>query len=355
MPRRPLTIPNLPTDPFIAEFKSFLRVECGLSDNTLKGYLRDLRDLITDLGKDPAPPGETNAPVDVLKLFTSITPRQLSEHIGRLKTDKNLTGSSVIRHLATIRVLYRYLVSTERLKKSPADLLERPTRWKKLPNVLTPGQMKKLLEAPGQAAAPGAVEVKILKASNAGEEGAKAPSSRTKKPQTPAGAPLHLRDRAMLELLYACGLRASEVCTLRIDDLKPTLGVIIVTGKGNKQRMVPIGKPAQKAVEEYMKRCRPTLARAKSGDTLLLSRSGRPLERVAVWQLVKKNAKAAGLNKVHPHALRHSFATHLLSGGADLRVVQELLGHADIGTTEIYTHVDRTHLKDVHRKFHPRG
>jgi integrase/recombinase XerD len=177
-----------------------------------------------------------------------------------------------------------------------------------------------------------------------------------------AGPPLHLRDRAMLELLYACGLRASEVAGLRIADFHPTLGVVMVTGKGGKQRLVPVGKPAQEAVRRYLDECRPRLLAGagkaprpdRSAGRLLLSRSGRPLERVAVWQLVRKNAKLAGLGHVHPHLLRHSFATHLVSGGADLRVVQELLGHADIATTQIYTHVDSSRFRAIQKKFHPR-
>jgi len=176
------------------------------------------------------------------------------------------------------------------------------------------------------------------------------------KPRVIESPRLYLRDRALLELLYSCGLRASEVADLQVNDYKRALGVVLVTGKGDKQRLVPIGVPAQRAVETYLDECRPRVARdpGLAQDRLLLSRTGRPLERVAVWQLVKKAARAAGLQKVHPHVLRHSFATHLLAGGADLRVVQELLGHADIATTQIYTHVDRTHLKDVHRQYHPR-
>ena len=174
----------------------------------------------------------------------------------------------------------------------------------------------------------------------------------------------------MLELMYACGLRASEVADLRIGDLHPTLGVVTVTGKGSKQRLVPVGGPAREAVQRYLKDCRPRLVGGGGGigkkarpdaseNRLLLSRSGKPLERVAVWQLVRKNAARAELGvvgggRVHPHMLRHSFATHLLSGGADLRVVQELLGHSDIATTQIYTHVDASRFREVQRKFHPR-
>ena len=168
---------------------------------------------------------------------------------------------------------------------------------------------------------------------------------------------LWLRDRAMLELMYAAGLRASEVGALKFAAWKRDLSVILVDGKGDKQRLVPVGKPAVQAVEAYLQALYPTLTRFGDGRDkggLLLSHTGRPLTRVAVWQIVRKHAEAAGLEHVHPHMLRHSFATHLLQGGADLRVVQELLGHSNIGTTQIYTHVDSRHLRDVVMKHLPR-
>jgi integrase/recombinase XerD len=161
----------------------------------------------------------------------------------------------------------------------------------------------------------------------------------------------------MLELMYAAGLRASEVGTLKVNDFNETLGIVNVIGKGNKQRIVPIGQPAIDAVKRYMAELRPHLTRfndGRDGYRLLLSHTGRPLERVAVWQLVRKYALSSGIRGVHPHLLRHSFATHLVAGGADLRVIQELLGHSDIGTTQIYTHVDRSHLRDTIAAFHPR-
>lgn len=306
-------------------FLGFIRVECGLSANTLEAYERDVRDLLQYL----AVRGRTS--------LTSITGRDLADHLSALRKERDHQSSTVIRHLATIRVYFRWLIGVGKLQDNPADVLERPTRWKKLPSLLSPRQVKMLIEAPKPDATP-AVEGKPH-----------------------AILPLYLRDRAMLELLYACGLRASEVSDLGVRDFHETLGVVMVTGKGDKQRLVPVGKPAQQAVKEYLKQCRPTLVRPDGRDKgrLLLSRTGRPLERVAVWQLVKKHAIAAGLvgpgRKVHPHMLRHSFATHLLAGGADLRVVQELLGHADIATTQIYTHVDSSRLKEVHAKYHPRG
>jgi integrase/recombinase XerD len=309
-------------------FLAFIRVECGLSPNTLEAYDRDLRDLASDLaGRGVDTP-------------SSISARHLSQHLSGLKTERGMAASSVIRHMATVKVFCRWLCARGRLVEDPAEVLERPTRWKRLPGILSPKQLKSLIEAPQPA--PAADQ-------GSQEADGDLPS--------PAGPPLWLRDRAMLELMYASGLRASEVGDLHVTDLHDTLGVVRVTGKGRKQRLVPVGKPAQAAIRRYLAECRPALARPDGRDKgrLLLSRTGRPIERVAVWQIVKRHAAAAGLRHVHPHMLRHSFATHLLIGGADLRVVQELLGHADISTTQIYTHVDRSRLKDVHRKHHPRA
>jgi integrase/recombinase XerD len=160
---------------------------------------------------------------------------------------------------------------------------------------------------------------------------------------------------AILELLYASGLRASELCELKLRDLNTAVGVVRVLGKGAKERIVPVGKAALAAIERYLSECRPNLVRG-TDDHLFLSRTGKPLERVALWMLVEKHARISGImREVSPHTLRHCFATHLISGGADLRIVQELLGHSDISTTQIYTHVDQDRLKAVHRKFHPRG
>jgi integrase/recombinase XerD len=168
-------------------------------------------------------------------------------------------------------------------------------------------------------------------------------------------SPLFSRDVAILELLYASGLRASELCDLRCDSVSLDVGVVRVFGKGRKERLVPLGQAAREAIQRYMLELRPTLDRHAS-DRLFLSRSGKPLERVGLWMLVERHARRCGLlNHVSPHTLRHCFATHLIGGGADLRVVQELLGHSDINTTQVYTHVDSSRLKAVHQKCHPRG
>jgi integrase/recombinase XerD len=287
-----------------------VRVEAGLAPATSEAYARDLRDLAVDLNEhglaDPA----------------AASGEELAGHLRRLHAERGLDASSIIRHLATIRVFFRWLAANRRVPKDPATLLERPVRWRRLPGVISPAQMQKLLEAP-----------------------------------QPEHGPLWLRDRALLELMYAAGLRASEVGGLRLDQMNGELGMLRVIGKGNKHRLVPIGKPAELWTARYLAELRPHLARFGDGrdrQRILLSNTGRPLERVAVWQIVRRNALAAGLRDVHPHRLRHSFATDLVRGGADLRVVQELLGHADIGTTQIYTHVDRSQLRDVIRKHHPR-
>jgi integrase/recombinase XerD len=300
----------------LCAFLTHLRVECGLSESTLEAYERDLRELLGDLESQK------------ITISQGITPRVLGGHIQSLRSERKLAASSVARHMAAIRVFCRWMEAEGRIPENPSTLLERPTMWKRLPGVLSQREVRALLAAarPSENAAASAV-------------------------------PLWMRDKALLELLYASGLRASEAAGIGVEDIHETLRVVKVTGKGNKQRLVPLGVPAMKAVEEYASECRPRLVRGEGLDDgrLLLSRTGRPLERVAIWQIVKRNAKAAGIKEVHPHMLRHSFATHLLMGGADLRSVQEMLGHADISTTQVYTHVDNRHLKEVHKKYHPRG
>ncbi|MCH2140596.1 MAG: tyrosine recombinase [Phycisphaerales bacterium] len=294
----------------VRDFLTWLRVEGGLSEATLAAYGRDLRDLIDDLRSRGI-----NDPNDV-------GPRDLAAHVQVLHRDKGLQSSSIARHLSTIRMLFRWLEAEQRIERSPAAPLVPPTQWKRLPDVLSPAKMGKLIEA----ASPG--------------------TSR-----------LWERDRALVEIMYGGGLRASEVCALNVSDWKRDLSVVLVTGKGDKQRLVPIGKKAITALETYVGGIRLQLDRFEDGRScgrLLLSNTGRPLERVAVWQIIRRLAKRAGLEEVHPHTLRHSFASHMLAGGADLRVVQELLGHANIATTQIYTHIDRTRLRDVVEQHLPR-
>lgn len=295
----------------VHDFLAYLRVEAGLATATLDAYRRDLRDCFADLVAHG------------ITTLSAIGPQHLIDHLRRLRTDRQMQASSIARHLAAIRVFFRFVVANGFLTENPTDLLEPPTRWKRLPGVLSPQQMRRLLDAP-----------------------------------QPEHGPLWLRDKAMLELMYAAGLRASEVGALRLDQVHESISVLTVTGKGNKQRLVPIGRPAMEWTRRYRAECRTVLARELDGrddHRLLLSNTGRPLERVAVWQIVRRNASRAGLKEAHPHMLRHSFATHLLTGGADLRVVQELLGHSDIATTQIYTHVDRSRLRDVMKAHHPRA
>jgi integrase/recombinase XerD len=310
-------------------FEGYLRIECGMAPTTIEAYGRDLRVMADDMiawGVDgPA----------------SVTPRNLTDHVATLSRGRGLTGSTVARHLATIRVFFRWLLGRGVITEDPTEILQTPTRWKKIPGVLSPGQMRRLVEAASEPGDPDAQR------------------------RDPVG--LWLRDRAMLELMYSSGLRASEVGAFGLTDVLDTLGALRVLGKGSKQRLVPMGEPAQAWLGRYLDACRPGLA-ARAADRaaaqgrspedhgrVFLTKTGRPMERVRVWQLVKKYAARAGLSGVHPHTLRHSFATHLLAGGADLRVVQELLGHADITTTQIYTHVDRSQLKSMHERCHPRA
>ncbi len=225
------------------------------------------------------------------------------------------------RHLVALKMFYRFLRLEERTTDGTVDLLSSPSLWERIPQVLSPENVEKLLAAPQE------------------------------------GDRFFLRDRAILETLYATGSRASEVVGLKMDDLYLDAAFLKCMGKGSKQRVVPLGRPAIAALAAYIGDQRAKLTRAATDSPwVFVSRGGRALTREMLWVIVKKYVRRAGLNaRVSPHTLRHSFATHLLAGGADLRTVQELLGHANIRTTQMYTHVDRERLRSVHRKFHPRG
>lgn len=302
-------------------FIAYLRVEAGLSLNTLSNYRRDIQQCFADLARAG------------LESPEAATPRQLVEHVQALRGDRGLEASSVARHIAAIRQYYKWLLARQVITENPAEVIERPKRWKKVPTVLTPRQLRSIIDA---ARPPEKVDAKTL--------------------------PLWTRDRALLELLYASGLRVTESATLEVQHVylsvngRDDMGAVRVVGKGSKTRVVPMHRAACDALRDYLHDCRPRLLKGDGKDLgrVFLSRTGRPLERVAIWKILNQRAKEAGVPAVHPHKLRHSFATHLLAGGADLRVVQELLGHADIGTTEIYTHVDRSKLHQVIGKFHPR-
>jgi integrase/recombinase XerD len=307
----------------VDRFVGYLTVEAGLSRNTISNYRRDVTQCFTDLAA---------AGLDHPEKATS---RHLADHIQSLRAEKKMEATSVARHIAAVRQYFKWLLARQVILDNPMDLIERPKRWKKVPVVLTPGQLRKIITQAGTRDTPtpksaAANEPAIVKA-------------------------LRLRDRALLELLYASGLRVSEAVTLEMKNVhleyanRADLGAVRVLGKGNKQRVVPMHAAARDALRDYLHDARPSLLRGDAADKglVFLSKRGKPLDRIAIWTLVRRHAARAGVPAVHPHKLRHSFATHLLAGGADLRVVQELLGHADIGTTEIYTHVDRSRLRDV--------
>jgi integrase/recombinase XerD len=292
----------------IAAFRNYMRAERGLAANTVLAYGRDL----DRFARWVAEGGLGN--------YLKPSIRELTNYLAALRSD-GLDPASVARHLVALKTFYRFLRLEERAQPDAVELLSSPSLWERIPQVLSPESVEKLLAAP-------------------------LPRER-----------FYLRDRAILETLYATGSRASEVIHLKLNDLHLDSGFCKCLGKGGKQRVVPLGDAARRALRAYLDEQRPTLVRAV-GDSpfVFVSRGGRALTREMVWILVKKYVHRVGLNtKVSPHTLRHSFATHLLSGGADLRTVQELLGHANIRTTQHYTHVDRDRLKAIHRKFHPRA
>ena len=293
------------TLPQVKAFLLHLASERGLADNSLHAYRRDLEDIdrfLRGVGKTLVTAG-----ADEFRAYL-----QDQTHLGK-------ATKTVSRRLATIRVFLRYLASLGEDRAHVLQQLERPKPERSLPKVLSRQQMAQLISAPD-------------------------PQSR-----------LFFRDVAILELLYGSGLRATELCDLKPRDVNLHAGFVRVLGKGMKERIVPLGQAAAEAVGRYVAECRPGLLRADS-ERLFLSKSGRPMERVGLWMLVEKYGRSSGLLKsISPHVLRHCFATHLIGGGADLRVVQELLGHSDIATTQIYTHVDQDRLRAIHNKFHPRA
>jgi integrase/recombinase XerD len=291
----------------IQAFRHYIQAERGLAANTLLAYGRDL----DRFAQWVAGGG--------LASYLAPTLRDLSHYLEYLRAE-GLAPASVARHLVALKMFYRFLRLEERTSESTVDLLSSPALWERIPQVLSPEAVTRLLDSPQ-------------------------PADR-----------FFLRDRALLETLYATGSRASEVVGLRSADLHLDAGFCKCFGKGSKQRIVPLGRPAVNALRTYLEQLRPRLVRSADAPWVFVSRGGRALTREMLWVLVKKYVRRAGLNaRVSPHTLRHSFATHLLAGGADLRTVQELLGHANIRTTQQYTHVDRDRLRAIHRQFHPRG
>jgi len=290
----------------VRAFRCYIQSERGLSANTLLAYGRDMDRFV----------GWAAGGLDD---YLHPTLRDLTHYLEFLRAE-GLAPPSVARHLVSLKVFYRFLRLEERTTDSAVELLSSPALWERIPHVLSPESIVKLLEAPQP------------------------------------GERFYLRDRALLETMYATGGRASEVVGLKMEDVYLDSGFCKCFGKGNKQRIVPLGRPAVNALRAYVTELRPRLTRNADAPWVFASRGGRALTRVMLWVLVKKYVRRAGLNaKASPHTLRHSFATHLLAGGADLRTVQELLGHASIRTTQQYTHVDRERLRAVHRQFHPRG
>lgn len=291
---------------WLAPFADFLTLEDGASPRTVEAYGRDLQRFAEySLAKGAHAPQEVGSTT-------------LRSYIYHLK-DLGLAPSSIRRNISALRTYYKFLLNEGHVVRDPSERLETPKRWRELPDVLTADEVAKLIETPS------------------------------------FDEPFAFRDRAMLELAYGAGLRVGEWISLGVRDLMLDESLVRVFGKGSKERLVPIGRKAVGAVAIYLRELRPRLEKGAGEGILFLNARGEPMTRMGAWKILRKHVEASGIKKhVTPHTLRHSFATHLLEGGADLRAVQEMLGHADISTTQIYTHVDREYLRSVHRQFHPR-
>ncbi len=292
---------------FLERFDDYLSLEQGASARTREAYGRDLARLTAF------------AVTKGVRAPSALDPRMLRDFVYHLK-DLGLAGASIRRNVSAIRTYFRFLVGEGLATADPSDRLEMPRRWRELPDVLTVDEVEKILAAPSLDDA------------------------------------LCFRDRAMLELAYGAGLRVSEWITLQVKDVLLDEGLVRVFGKGGKERLVPIGRSAIGALAVYLRELRPRLERGEGKGFLFLNARGQALSRMGAWKILRKHVETAGITKhVSPHTLRHSFATHLLEGGADLRAVQDMLGHADISTTQVYTHVNRDFLRSVHKQYHPRG
>jgi integrase/recombinase XerD len=294
-------------DTLVDQYINYLLLEKGLSQKTLEAYSSDMRryiDFFKDKGVEVASENDTSL---------------ILEHLMGLKAD-GLGANSRSRHLVTIRGFYKFLTHDKHIKHDPAKLIDLPKKGLKLPNFLSVNEVKKLLDAP---------DIKN---------------------------PMDLRNAAMIEISYAAGLRVTELINLKVHDVNLEACFVRVFGKGSKERVVPIGMHARKIIDLYIKTARPVLLKSHISKFLFVARKGKPMTRQGFWKLLKKYARQAGIMRdIAPHSLRHSFASHLLEGGADLRSVQVMLGHVDISTTQIYTHVARDHLKKIHEKYHPRS
>ena len=291
----------------IDRFGDYLTLEQGTSPLTLEAYRRDVERLVAYMRVKGAA-----SPID-------ITSRLLRDFVYHLK-DLGLAPASIRRNISAVRTYFRFLLSDGVVTRDPSERLETPRRWRTLPDVLTVPEISRLLAAPT------------------------------------LDDPLAFRDRAMLEIAYGAGLRVSEWISIGVRDVLFEDKLVRVFGKGSKERLVPIGRSAIGAVATYVRELRPRLEKGSGKGVLFLNARGEPLSRMGAWKILRRYVERAGIQKaVSPHTLRHSFATHLLEGGADLRAVQEMLGHADISTTQIYTHVDREYLRQVHKQYHPRA
>ena len=294
-------------DILIDQYLNYLLIEKGLSKTTLESYSSDMIRYREFLYKNK------------IRRISAADTALIIKHMITLR-NAGLSARSRARHLVTIRGFYRFMVHEKILKHDPARLVELPKTSLKLPDVLSVDEVSKLLETPD------------------------------------TGKPRGARDGAMLELLYASVLRVSELVNLKTQDVNLEAGFVRVFGKGSKERVVPIGLPAKEKIECYVRKSRHVLLKNRASPYLFVARAAKPLTRQGFWKLLRKYTVQAQLNKkVTPHSLRHSFASHLLEGGADLRAVQVMLGHVDIATTQIYTHVARQQLKILHERFHPRG
>jgi integrase/recombinase XerD len=297
----------LPLGRVIDTFLDYLTVEAGLSSNTILAYGRDLLKFAEYCHSQN---------VNTLRDILPTTAYSFQHYLS----DCGLAENSISRNLVAVKMLLRFGLLTGQITEDITDRLESPKLWKKLPAIASKDQVFRLLAAP-----------------------------------VPEDA-YYFRDKALLQVLYATGARASEVIGLKIKDANLNIGYVRCFGKGRKERIVPLGKMAAETITAYLRELRPQLEKSHSGDMLFLSRTGRKMDRIELWRIVKKYALRAGMPKnLTVHTLRHCFATHLLSGGADLRTLQEMLGHADIKTTQIYTHVDNDRLRSIHKQYHPRG
>jgi len=291
----------------LEQFLDYVSLERGLSKNTRAAYEDDISRFLDDLVKRG------------VQSLNEVTRKQILEHLLSEKA-RGLAANSLSRHLVSLKVFFRYLAQEGLLSVNVAEAMDSPKVWKMLPSVLTPKEIDRLFDAPN------------LK------------------------KPLGIRNRALLELLYASGLRVSELTGLQLTDLHFDEHFLRCIGKGRKERVVPVGGTAIKWIERYIKEVRPLLTPGDQEQTVFLSMRRHAISRKTVWDMIKKYARDAGITKrISPHTMRHSFASHLLANGAELRIIQEMLGHADIATTQIYTHVDPDRLKGVHRQFHPRA